>query len=275
MNKTLNQSGMNQSIEGELRYWLVLTRRLPRLRGAGRVSQMMEKIYNRKKRTETTTDVLGFSMRLDPTDNAERNFLFRPQLYDWREISLLKKHLKPGNTFVDAGANVGFYSLIASGLVGEKGRVVSVEADPYNASRLAANVELNHMKNVRIANFGLSDKAETLRLGRDTSGNRGGNSFLSNSPSGVIVECKTLTEILLSEKIEKVDGAKMDIEGFEFKVLSRFFADGIRKLWPGFLIIEINPSFDRKTCADTLDLLEKNGYDLTQVSELNYFAVRK
>lgn len=259
-------------MESELQFWLALARRLPRLRGAGRISQVMETIYTRKKRPETETDVLGFNMRLDPADNAERQFLFCPHLYDWREIGLLRERLKPGGTFLDAGANVGFYSLIASGLVGPSGTVLAVEADPYNASRLAANVALNRMNNVRVANFGLSDKAETLRLGRDTGGNRGGNSFLSNSPDGVSVQCKTLADVLLSEGIQKVDGAKMDIEGFEFRVLQQFFAEGKSHLRPGFLIIEINPSFEKKINEATLTLLAQNGYGLTQVSELNYLA---
>jgi FkbM family methyltransferase len=271
----LNHAQVDTQPEGELRFWMTITRRLPRLRGAGRISGVVERIYNRKMRPNTTTDVLGFKMVLDSADSVERQFLFSPHRYDWREINYLRKHLKPGATFLDAGANVGFYSLIASGLVGETGAVLSVEADPYNASRLKANLDVNNMRNVRIANFGLSDKTETLRLGRDTSGNRGGNSFLSNSPEGVMVQCHTLTDILLAEGIEKVDGAKMDIEGFEFKVLQRFFADGNSKLWPGFLIIEINPSFDKKTNGDTLALLVQNGYRLTKVSELNYFAVRK
>jgi FkbM family methyltransferase len=271
----LNHSQVEAQPDGELQFWRSITRSLPQLRGAGRISGVMERIYNRKKRPNTTADVLGFKMVLDSADCLERQFLFCPHLYDWREINYLRKHLKPGGTFLDCGANVGFYSLIASGLVGETGRVLSVEADPYNASRLTANVKINDMRNVRVVNFGLSDRTETLRLGRDTSGNRGGNSFLSQSPEGVTVACHTLTDVLLAEGVKKVDGAKMDIEGFEFKVLRKFFADGQTELWPGFLIIEINPTFDKKTNVDTLSLLTENGYSLTKVNELNYFALRK
>jgi FkbM family methyltransferase len=262
-------------VEGELKFWLSITKRLPRVKGAGRISGLMERVYNRKRRPDATVDVFNFKMILDPADNMERQFLFSPQLYDWREIAYLREHLKPGHTFLDAGANAGFYSMIAAGIVGNNGKVLSIEADPYNASRLAANVQVNRFQNVRVVNFGLSDNMEQLRLGRSTTGNRGGNSFLSNSPESVAVECKPLTDIVLSEKIEKVDGAKMDIEGFEFKVLKRFFADGVKKLWPGFLIIEVNPYFDNKVGGDTLALLKDNGYQLTHASELNYFAVRK
>jgi FkbM family methyltransferase len=213
-------------------------------------------------------------MVLDPLDNLEGQFLFCPHLYDRIEIACLRKHLKRGDTFLDAGANVGFYSLIASQLVGDGGRIIAVEANPFNGSRLAANLKVSGIKNVRLANVGLSDKTEVLELGLNTTGNRGGHSFLSDSADRVKVQCKTLTDVLLSEGAQKVDGAKMDIEGFEFKVLQRFFADGNSKLWPGFLIIEVNPSLGGKNSGDALELLKQNGYTLSNLSELNYLAVR-
>jgi FkbM family methyltransferase len=261
--------------ESELNFWLAITRRLPHVRGAGKISKVAESIYNRKKRAHATVDVLGFKMTLDPTDSMERQFLFSPQLYDRTEMAVLREHLKPGHTFVDAGANVGFYSLMASKLVGNSGRIISVEADPFNASRLAANIQLSQAANVRIVNVGLSDKAETLRLGLSMSGNRGGNSFLYDSPKTVSVECKTLTDVLVSEGIKKVDGAKFDIEGFEFRVLQRFFQDGHTGVWPGFFIIEHNDFYAQTGGGDTLKLLSGNGYDVRKISELNYLAVRK
>jgi FkbM family methyltransferase len=269
------QIGTEDIPGSELRFWLSITRNLPGVRGVGRIVRAASRIYNRRQRPYARTDVLDFQMVLSPTDSQEREMLFCPRLCDRQEIACLKEHLKPGDTFLDAGANVGFYSMVASRLVGEKGTVVSVEADPFNASRVRRNVEVNKMGNVRVVNFGLSDKTETLRLGLNTSGNRGGNSFLSDSADSVSVQCKTLTDVLLGENIQRVDGAKMDIEGFEFKVLTRFFEDGKTNLWPGFLVIEINPAFEKKAGGDIQALLVKNGYRLTKLSELNYLAVRK
>jgi len=265
----------NPSVESELKFWLSITRRLPRVKGAGRIGHTVKRLYNRRKRQDATVDVLDFKMVLDPSENIEGQLLFCPQLYDWVEIECLRKRLKPGNTFLDAGANVGFYSLIAAQLVGDAGTVIAVEADPNNGARLATNIKVSGAKNVRLANVGLSDKTEVLELGLNTTGNRSGHSFLSDSTAKVKVQCKTLTDVLLSEGVQKLDGAKMDIEGFEFKVLQRFFADGNSKLWPGFLIIEVNPSFGEKNTRDILSLLKQNGYALDNLSELNYLAVRK
>ena len=261
--------------ESELRFWLSITRRLPRVRGAGRISGMAERIYNRRKRPDATVNVLDFKMCLDPADSMECQLLFCPHLHDRDEIACLRENLKPGNVFLDAGANVGFYSLVAASVVGVAGKVISVEADPFNASRLAANISLSGAKNVRVVNVGLSDKTETLRLGLNDAGNRSGNSFLYDGPKGVTVECKTLTDVLLTEGIKKVDGAKFDIEGFEFKVIQKFFQDGKTELWPRFFIVEQNDFFEKKGGGDTVGLLKQNGYAVSQISELNYFAVRK
>lgn len=261
--------------ESELRFWLNITRRLPRVRGAGRISGVAEHIYNRRKRADATVDVMNFKMCLDPADSMERQLLFCPQLHDRDEIACLRENLKPGNIFLDAGANVGFYSLVAATAVGEAGKVISVEADPFNASRLAANVKLSRAGNVRVVNVGLSDKTETLRLGLNEAGNRSGNSFLNDGPKGVTVECKPLTDVLVSEGLKRVDGAKFDIEGFEFKVLQKFFADGKTELWPRFVIIEQNDFFENKAGGNSVELLKQNGYAVEQISELNYLAVRK
>ena len=55
----------------------------------------------------------------------------------------LRRALQPGDTFVDVGANSGFFSLLGASLVGEAGAVVAVEACPATCARLRANLELN------------------------------------------------------------------------------------------------------------------------------------
>jgi FkbM family methyltransferase len=266
---------MALEINPELRFWLSVTRRLPRIRGAGKMAKLIRRCYCRKPRPDVGAQVLNFKMLLDPSDSLESQLLFAPHLYDRKEVSVLNEHVKPGHTFIDAGANVGFYSLIASSLVGKGGTVLAVEADPNNASRLKTNLQLNKVENVRLINAGLSDKTETLRLGLNTSGNRSGHSFLYDGPDAVNVPCRTLLEMLSSEGIRQVDGAKFDIEGFEFRVLCKFFQDANRDLWPRFIIVEHNAFFAGKTGGDTLELLAQHKYSVVQIDEINYFATRK
>ena len=80
-------------------------------------------------------------MQLEPDSTLEMGLYLsagEPETY-----RLLKRILKPGDCFIDGGANLGYYSLLASTLVGRSGKVVAVEPDEMNLSRLAQNIALN------------------------------------------------------------------------------------------------------------------------------------
>src|SRR5262249_31999099 len=119
-----------EDLDQELKLLLRVSRALPKIRGAGRIAVAIQKFYQRKKRNPLTVPVLNFLMHLDPHELVEVALLFYPQLYDHREIAILRRELRHGDTFLDLGSNAGFYSLVASSLVGPSGKVVSVEADP-------------------------------------------------------------------------------------------------------------------------------------------------
>src|SRR5918997_736906 len=72
---------------------------------------------------ERTVRIYGRRIRLDLSDYIQRSIYlhtFEPQ-----ESSLVRNYLKRGMTFVDVGANVGYYSLMASAIVGPEGRVIA------------------------------------------------------------------------------------------------------------------------------------------------------
>ena len=73
------------------------------------------------------------------------------------ETQLLLAHLFPGAVFVDVGANIGYYSIIASSLVGDRGRVFAFEPEQDNYTLLKNNVELNTLSNVTAVRGALSD----------------------------------------------------------------------------------------------------------------------
>lgn len=248
-----------------------LTRRLPRVRGAGVIGTQVARWYSRKPRPWVTTEVLGMTMELDPAEVVDSGLLFMPQLYDPQEIRWISDNLRPGDCFLDLGANIGFYSLVASRAVGAGGRVVAVEADPSTVTLMQRNLDLNDAANVTIVNAGLSDQVETLRLGVNTSGNRGGSSFLKDSTESVLVECLPLAQLLDNEGVRKVAGAKLDIEGFEARVLSRFFSDVDRDLYPHFLIVEDWGLWDDSgTDGDLLTLMREHGYRLEWSDRANH-----
>ena len=76
----------------------------------------------------------------------------------------LRERLKPGDTFVDVGANIGYFSLRVSHCVGPSGSVVSIEASPRIFAALQANLKRNQTQNVRAINIAVSNEAGTLKL---------------------------------------------------------------------------------------------------------------
>jgi len=249
----------------ELRLYRAIANKLPRVRGAGVIGNMLARRYRRKPRSPVVSKVLDFKMHLDPHEFVDSRLLFMPQLYDYREIAFLRKHLKPGDVFVDVGANIGFYSLVASRCVGDEGKVIAIEAEPSTFELLAANVELNGMDNVVPANFGASDKAEVLSMkvsaGQGLYRNRGANSFLHDRDGQVKqIPCKPLANVFDEFQIPRIDGLKLDTEGFEYRIFKAFFSETLpEERFPGFVIFEQNPGIETQE-GDSVALLEDAGY---------------
>ena len=236
---------------------------------------MFARFYCRKKRPEVIADVLGHRMILDPHECVDGQILFCPHLYGRREIRHLRRYLAIGDSFLDAGANIGFYSLIAAQIVGGTGRVLAVEADPGNFDRLEAHVRLNDAQHIiSLSNVGLSDRSETLRLGLNLTGNRGGHSFLRKGSEGVMVQCRSLLDVLGEHRFDRIDVAKFDIEGFEFKVLRAFLEGAPRDLMPRTMLLEQNDEHLRLGAGDALRLLREHGYTVRMIKDRDYLAER-
>ncbi|HVF10714.1 MAG TPA: FkbM family methyltransferase [Abditibacteriaceae bacterium] len=274
MNQKITSEDGETKVDPELTRMLSVTRRLPPLKILQPIPKWMKRRYLRRPRQMLVTDVLGFKMCLNPQEYVDSLILFAPQLYDPGEISFLKRRLKNGDVFLDIGAHIGFYSLHASGAVGPEGTVIAIEAAPKTFKRLQQNVELNGMTNVRCLNLGVSDKRETLRLNVNPGANQGSNSFRRNYAQGVDVECLPLLEVLREQGIKTVAGAKLDIEGFEYPVLSRFFNDADQSRYPKFVVIELNWKYYPKDARKTLELLRAKGYQVHRASKSNYLMVR-
>lgn len=260
----------SEKVDIELKVLLTITRSLPSIKGAGWLANKVKAFYNRKNRPPVIAEALGFDVELEPTECVDGALLFYPQIYDRREIAILKNALEEGDTFVDVGANIGIYSLIASRIVGNQGRVISIEADPYSSGKLRNNVSRNRINNIKIQQFGVSDRNETLSLHQQMTGNRGGSTFVG-SGDGVKVDCRPLLEILDMENVSQVAALKIDIEGFEEKVLRAFFREANRSLYPRLIIAECNPAY--VSDDQLVNFLIEIGYSLKKKSGLNHIWV--
>src|ERR1017187_6491437 len=96
---------------------LSLFRRTPFFRGKGRIASAIT-----PRRGTVSGRLYGAHMRFDLSDLIQRAMY--AGIYDPHESAELRSVLRPGDTFVDAGANVGYYSALAASLVGKTGRVL-------------------------------------------------------------------------------------------------------------------------------------------------------
>lgn len=232
------------------------------------VTRIILPFYKRKQREICISEINGVKMHLDPKEYIDASLLFLPQMYDAKELDTLQELVKENWMILDVGAHIGFYSLTLARWV-PKGRVLSIEADPGNAYRFHQNLNLNPaIQNVQLLVNGVSDKEETLSLGISTTGNTSGNSFLSASTTRVNVICKPLLELLQSSQMSHIDLMKMDIEGFEFRVLHQFFDSSQKSMHPRWILIEDNPTLRQEGSLSTL--LMDYGYILHKDLGLNY-----
>lgn len=252
----------------EYRAISALTRNLPPVRGMGTLANALVNIYCRKPRQEITVNNDGICLELAPGESVNQNAMaFFPKLQDRAEQNFIRQKLRPGDTFLDIGAHVGSFAMAAARLVGEAGRVIAVEAFPPTYQRLLRNIELNAFHNVTAFNLGVSDQFEVLKLGVKPD-NSGCNSFLRPTKTTIDVECKPLLDILQNAKVDEVAMLKIDVEGFEVRVLKRFFADAPREIWPGHIVMEKGHKFAKE--GDPVALVTDQGYRLVEQHGMNY-----
>lgn len=135
--------------------------------------------------------------------------------YEFTKQRLFARTLRSGQVVYDVGANVGFYTLLASVLVGPTGRVVAFEPLPRNVTYLRTHVELNHCTNtvvVTAAAWGTTGKAQF-----DESADRS-TAHLS-SDGALLVETVTLDDVVFARHEHPPHVMKIDVEGAELAVL--------------------------------------------------------
>jgi FkbM family methyltransferase len=164
------------------------------------------------------------------------------------EYDPLLKSLRRGDIVLDAGANIGIFTLLASRIAE---LVIAVEPDPENFSYLKYNIELNRAKNVLPIRKALSNYHGTGYI----SG-KGALKALSLRGSGHAVEVTTIDKLLkdLGLSARGVDAMKMDIEGSEIHALDGDYLENLR-----VLMLETH---GRRTLEHVRSILKNRGFSL-------------
>ena len=214
-------------------------------RGAFR--PMLSRVVNLLRAGPVDASYHGASFRFyHQTSATERGALFNPD-YDREELEFLRAHIPAGGVFVDVGANVGIYALVLAQHVGQGGKVIAVEPHPINHARLAFNLAAAAAPQVTLvaAAAGPSDGELLIETNSD---NFGACHIVSGEPShdaggnttgnAFRVPSLRLQRILDDARLDHVDALKIDVEGYEDRVLTGFFRQAPPSLWPRAVVVE-------------------------------------
>ncbi|GAA1921270.1 FkbM family methyltransferase [Streptomyces durmitorensis] len=164
---------------------------------------------------------------------------WEPHMTRW-----LQSRLRTGDTFVDVGANIGYFAVLGSRLVGSAGRVVAIEASGAFHERVLRHIEINGCDNVRAVNAAVSDRHETLTFILASSNNMGANSIVpydGPAESSFEMKARPLPEILDEDELTRARVIKIDVEGAEGGVM-RGLAPVLGQLRPDVEIaVEVTP----------------------------------
>jgi FkbM family methyltransferase len=138
--------------------------------------------------------------------------------YESEKAQLLVRHVKPGGTFYDVGANVGFYTLLASRLLGPTGRVIAFEPSPRNLGFLRHHLVLNSATNVEVLDLAISDSEGVTQFSVGDDPKKSKITAAADIAAGDITVRTTTLDRLMGE-LPPPDLIEMDIEGAEYAAL--------------------------------------------------------
>jgi FkbM family methyltransferase len=177
----------------------------------------------------------------------------------------IRNALRTGDTFVDAGSNIGYYTIVASRLVGEKGQVIACEMMPITAEVLRQHVAINGAGNVTVVEGALAD-SEGQTITASFPLGKFGQASIARASEGrtVTVQTRTLENIL--SDVPEVHMMKMDLEGAELGAL-RGLGDAILKVRA---IV-----FENRDSPDVVQFLEDSGFSVRRIDGNNALAQRR
>ena len=220
------------------------------LRAWGRVDmalglqyQVIEKYGPRLSGSKSLSAKLpnGCRVNCDLRDEVQRQMWFYGA-YEPVEAYLFKQLLSPGKVVIDAGANVGQYSMLAATEVGLLGSVHSFEPVPSNFALLRQHIEINQLANVHLNQRALWCEETKIRLGMPAgvANNAGAYRICANQAQASTIEAEAIHLDAYAEqkKLHRIDLIKMDIEGAEPFVIK----GGLRLIerFRPTMLIEIN-----------------------------------
>jgi FkbM family methyltransferase len=213
--------------------------------------------------TTVVTDV--GELELPSDDQVVLPWLREYGTWEPAEHAVVAGLLRPGMCFLDIGAHVGYYSVLASPLVGSAGRVISLEPEPRNFRLLARNLVAHGAFNARPLPAGAWSETRTLSLSRSDT-NSGDHQVSPDRVAGAVeVACVRLDDLLAGQRVDVV---KTDVQGADHHAL-RGMAELIRLHRPA-IVTEFWPLGIRRLgdrAPDVFASYQRLGYAISTVPD--------
>jgi len=196
--------------------------------------------------------------------------IYSTKEYEPHVSQALRSVLKPGMVFLDIGANIGYFTLLASSMIGDQGKVISFEPNPENVRFLRKSIKANKYNNIDLFQYAIADKKQILSL---EIGGASSNGMLKEvSLFNKIVRKNTIKTVALDNFLgeQEIDVVKLDIEGAEPLALKGMMRL-VKKNNP-VIFLEFTPNLIQRISGissdDFLDILFGLGYEISIINEL-------
>lgn len=248
----------------------------------------------------------GMMMYLNKHDNVLSRHLAYHKVWEPYQTLVTKKFLQNNTEFVDVGANIGYYSILAAS-VAKTGHITSFEPEPNNFEILKKNVILNNLENVNLHQLAVTNKNEETLLYLNSIGNAGDHRIFSKNLSSekenrrnIKIMSTTLDEFLIHRSVPDI--IKMDIQGSEMlaiKGMKKTLEESKRlilftEFWPegisasgespieflsslsdyGFKICEINEAHNKIEKKSNEQLLDENIRNSAKYKETSLICLK-
>jgi FkbM family methyltransferase len=204
------------------------------------IKKLLKKYFGSAKRAlpadgkPFTAELHGVKLELDPNEYIDSSLYqdsFEPDT-----IKAFKKIIRPGIQFIDIGANIGFFSLLVAKHAGKNGKVVAFEPTRYGFDKTSKNLALNSFHNITLEKIALSDKNDEAEMFFNASWPID-NQFEPKEKIPEKLRFETLDWYVKRMNIPNIDLIKIDVDGFEFKIL-KGARETLAKMSP-LIILEI------------------------------------
>jgi FkbM family methyltransferase len=215
----------------------------------GRVLAKLLGIVTRNTSKTVIRQIDGVTFELDMREVIDAS-LFYSGTFEAEAEKTITAALRPGMTAVDIGANFGYHTFRMARAVGNDGKVIAIEPTGWAFGKLQRNISLNSFDNIWPLKVALGDFDHGPREFRFQSSYRLDGTDLSTEE---IIPMYTLDSLISLNAVDRVDFVKMDVDGFEGKVI-RGARETLARHHP-ILFFEITPSAMRANGDDPAEVV--------------------